>query len=115
MTQNGRRIADIESETVLIEDVESALDFLGSIRYETDCDAMMFPKETITEAFFDLKTKLAGEILQKFVTYEMRVAIYGDFSVYTSKALKDFIYESNKGTHITFAASKEEAVSRLVR
>ncbi len=41
-----------------------------------------------------------GEILQKFVTYKAKLAIAGDFSVYTSKSLKDFIYESNNGNHI---------------
>ncbi|WP_083996437.1 DUF4180 domain-containing protein [Desulfosporosinus acididurans] len=56
----------------------------------------------IFEDFFDLKTKLAGEILQKFVNYHVRIAIVGDFSGYKSKSLKDFIYESNNGKDVFF-------------
>ena len=39
---------------------------------------------------------IAGDILQKFVNYGIKFAIFGDFTGYTSKPLKDFIYESLK-------------------
>ena len=39
---------------------------------------------------------MAGEILQKFSNYRVRLAIVGDFTPYSSKSIKDFIYESNK-------------------
>ena len=68
-----------------------------------------------TEDFFVLSTRLAGEILQKFINYGGRIAIYGDFSKYTSKPLKDFIYESNKGKDVFFVESKEQAIDRLTR
>lgn len=56
---------------------------------------------------------MAGEILQKFSTYQVRLAIIGDFSKYTSKSLTDFIYESNKGKHINFVNSTTEALKIL--
>lgn len=37
-----------------------------------------------------------------------------DISFYTSKPLKDFIYESNQGKDVFFPATKEDAVERLV-
>ena len=46
--------------------------------------------------------KRVAQILQKFITYGVRFAIYGDFSNYTSKPLKDFMYESNRGKDIYF-------------
>jgi uncharacterized protein YdaL len=70
---------------------------------------------TVCIDFFDLKNGLAGKILQKFSTYRIRLAIIGDFSVYTSKSLSDFIYESNKGRQIAFVVSVEEALNRLSR
>jgi len=51
--------------------------------------------------------------LQKFSTYRVRLAIIGDFSKYTSKSLRDFIYESNKGKHICFVANTEDAIQML--
>lgn len=42
------------------------------------------------------------------------VMIVGDFSIYTSKSLKDFIYECNKGKKIFFFTSDvEQAIKRL--
>ncbi len=53
--------------------------------------------------------------MQKFINYGGRIAIYEDYSGYTSKPLKDFIYESNKGNEVFFASSKEEAIEMLTR
>lgn len=44
-----------------------------------------------------------------------RIAIYGDFSRYTSKPLKDFMRESNRGRDVFFAATGEEAIAALTR
>lgn len=60
-----------------------------------------------------LSTGIAGEILQKFVNYQCKLAIFGDYSGYTSKPLKDFIYESNNGSHVFFVETEEEAVIAL--
>ena len=56
---------------------------------------------------------MAGEILQKFINYRVKAAIYGDYSRYTSKPLRDFIYESNNGRDFFFVAAREEAVEKL--
>lgn len=42
-----------------------------------------------------------------------KVAIYGDFSKYTSKPLKDFIYESNNGNAVFFTETQAQAVEKL--
>lgn len=65
------------------------------------------------EKFFDLKTKIAGDVLQKMINYNKRIAIIGDYSHYTSKSLRDFIYESNKGNVMFFVEEKDEAIKRL--
>ncbi|MFE7087043.1 DUF4180 domain-containing protein [Sphingobacterium spiritivorum] len=41
------------------------------------------------------------------------MAIVGEYSKYNSKSLTDFIYESNKGRHINFVNSMEEALNVL--
>ena len=112
-TQNGINIAVAESETPLIVDAASALDLLATVRYETDCDHLVLYQAAVTEEFFRLSSGLAGEVLQKFVNYRMKLAIIGDYSHYTSKPLKDFIYESNKGRDIFFVATEAEAFEKL--
>ncbi|MNP01555.1 hypothetical protein D3C76_933750 [compost metagenome] len=110
---NGGNIAVVSGSEVLIEDVQSALDLMATVRYETDCDRIVIHKNCLSENFFDLKTRLAGEILQKFINYSVQAAIVGDFSMYSSKSLKDFIYECNNGKDIFFLPTEEEAIERL--
>lgn len=98
---------------MIINDVQSALDFIATISYQTGCQQIMINKSAIIERFFDLKTKLAGEILQKFINYQTKIAIVGDFSMYTSKSLKDFIRECNEGNSIFFVENEREAIVKL--
>lgn len=106
-------IAVVSSDEVLITDAQSALDFIATMRYDTGYDAVILNKSAVCEGFFDLKTGIAGEIMQKFVNYRMKLAIVGDFSGYTSRALQDFIHESNEGSHIFFLAEEQDAVLKL--
>ena len=106
-------IAIINSGEIIIKDVQSAIDFIMSVKYETNCSKIAINKKAITEDFFILSTGIAGEILQKFINYQIRFAIIGDYSKYTSKPLKDFIYESNNGKDIFFVANEDEAIKML--
>lgn len=108
-----QEIAMVHSKEVVIRDVQTALDFMMSVQYETGCHRIVINKAAICEDFFDLSTKIAGEVLQKFVNYDVKLAIIGDFSMYASKSLRDFIYESNKGRHIFFLADEEQAIDLL--
>ena len=105
--------AILDSQDLIITDAQSALDALMTAKYEAGTKNIVIDKKLVAEDFFILSTGLAGEILQKFVNYGGRIAIYGDYSRYTSKPLKDFIYESNKGKDVFFAAAKEEAIDML--
>lgn len=113
--EKNKKIALVYSDQILISDIQSALDLIATVSYETGCNNIILNKEAICESFFDLKTKLAGEILQKFINYQMRVAIVGDFSGYTSNSLRDFIYESNKGRDVFFLPDEKQAVEKLIR
>lgn len=106
-------IAVITGNEVEITDVSSALDLMLSARYQTGADRLAIDKEIVCKDFFILSTGLAGEILQKFINYHMKAAFYGDYSHYTSKPLKDFIYESNQGRDFFFVSTRDEALEAL--
>ncbi len=106
-------IAVVKSDQLVIKDVASAVDFVMDIKHQTNCHKIALNKAAITEDFFIPSSGLAGEILQKFVNYGIKFAIYGDYSKYTSKPLKDFIYESNQGQDTFFVANEDEAISAL--
>jgi len=109
---NQTKIAEITSEEIIINSPQDGLDLLGNLYYQ-DFDKIIIHKSNITPDFFDLKNGMAGEILQKFSTYRVRLAIVGDFSNYTSKSLNDFIYESNKGKQVVFVNSVVEGLNYL--
>ena len=86
---------------------------MATVRYETNCDRLIINKILISEDFFNLSTKLAGDVLQKYINYKMKIAIVGDFSIYSSKSLKDFIFECNNGKDIFFLPDENQAIERL--
>lgn len=113
--RKGRFCATIESDDKVITDTQSALDLLMSAKYEAGTDNIAIDKKLITEDFFRLSTGLAGEILQKYTDYGGYIAIYGDYSHYTSKSLKAFMYESNNGGKVFFVPTIEDAINALTR
>lgn len=109
---NDTKIAEIVSDTLVIKTSEDGLDLLGNLYYQ-DFDKIVIQEKNITPDFFDLKNGMAGEILQKFSNYRVRLAIVGDFTPYSSKSIKDFIYESNKKGQINFVNTTTKALSLL--
>jgi hypothetical protein len=109
---NEKKIAEIIADETIICKAEDGLDLLGNLYFQ-GFDRIVLNEKYITPDFFNLKNGFAGEILQKFSTYRVRLAIVGDFSKYTSKSLNDFILESNKGKHINFVTSTSDAIKIL--
>lgn len=105
-------IAEVAASKVFVNSAEDGLDLIGNVYYQ-GFEKVIIYQENLSPDFFDLKTGMAGEILQKFSNYRVRLAIVGDFSVYTSNSLQDFIRESNTGKLVNFLSSKEEAIDRL--
>lgn len=109
---NDITIPEVVSENIVIENTQDAIDLLGNLYYQ-GFDNIIIHQKNITPDFFDLKTGIAGDILQKFSNYRVRLAIVGDFSGYLSKSVKDFIVESNKLGQINFVESASAALDRL--
>jgi len=110
--KNSIKIAELNSEGLAIKNSSDALDIMGNLYYQ-GVDKMIIHEKNLTPDFFNLRTGIAGEILQKFSNYRFRLAIVGDFSKYTGKSIKDFMYESNKGQHINFISSLPDALKVL--
>lgn len=96
-----------------IANADALLDLAMSARYETGADRLAIEKSMLANDFFILSTQFAGEALQKLINYRFKIAVFGDYSHYTSKPLKDFMRESNRGHDVFFVATQEEAIERL--
>lgn len=111
---DGLTFLEIRSEEQFINNVQDVLDLFGEL-YGQYYDGIILYERNITHDFFDLQTRLAGEILQKFSNYRIRLVIVGDWSKYTSRSLEAFICESNRGKTVNFSSSPTEALELLSR
>lgn len=111
-TPGGRKTAEIANNSEQISKAEDILDIMAEVSYN-ESDSMIIHSKNLTTDFFELKTGIAGEILQKFSNYRMRLAIVGDFSQVKSKSLRDFIRESNRRGTICFVKSVNDALQRF--
>jgi hypothetical protein len=102
-------IAVIEGGTEIIKDTGSFLNLIIS----PGTEIVAIKREHLDPQFFNLKSRLAGELLQKVSNYRMRLIVLGDFSDITSRSLKDFILESNNTGHVVFATDLNEAIRIL--
>ena len=105
-------LAVLEGNGILISTIQDAVDLLGNADYLGSRVAVV-SEEQLNPDFFNLRTRLAGDILQKFSNYRMKMVIIGDFAKYESKSLRDFIYESNNTGNVLFVSSLEEAIQKL--
>ncbi len=93
------------------------LNDLISMAWEHRVTLVAVPVARLGDDFFRLSSGIAGEIVQKFVNYHLRLAIVGDIAGYVdeSPALRDFVRESNRGDQIWFVNNLEELDQRLQR
>lgn len=109
----NKKLAELTSDKIAISNLSDALDILANAHYN-GAELLITKKENFNSDFYELKTKLAGEILQKFTNYKMKLIIIGNFTNIESKSLRDFIYECNKGGKIIFADNKNAALKLAI-
>lgn len=111
--QGDSKVAVVANTDIVIVDVQGALDLMATVSYLHACNKILLHQSNLAEEFFDLKTRLAGEILQKYTNYQVKLAVVGDFDRYDSKSLKDFIRESNNGKQAFFLPDQQAALQAL--
>ncbi|GAA2253417.1 MULTISPECIES: DUF4180 domain-containing protein [Kitasatospora] len=91
-----------------------ATDLIGNGAYQ-GAAWVAVPVERLTDDFFRLRTRVAGDIVQKFANYRLGLAVIGDISrhVSVSTALEDFVRESNRGRQLWFLSDLDALRARL--
>lgn len=113
---HGVRIAELPKNGDQLRSDRQAIEIISETsRFQPEL--IIIPAERLSDDFFDLRTRVAGEVLQKFVTYRKRVVILGDLSGHLneSSSLRDFVYECNARDDIWFVASLYELDERLAQ
>ncbi len=109
--KNGVSVVEIDEDGVIISSIQDFLDIISDV----SAKRIIVKKENICEDFYELETLFAGEMLQKASNYRLYLGIVGDFSDITSRAFRDFMYESNETKQILFKSTVEEAVKVFCR
>jgi hypothetical protein len=112
--QRGYRLFEYREDGPGLRCVQEAIDLIAEAR-GVGASVVVVPINKLDPAFFELRTGFAGEVLQKFVNYQLRVVIFGDATerASASSALRDLIRESNRGPSVWFVATRAELDQRL--
>ena len=113
-TRAGRRYAVSRSSNCFIRTQQAFLDLLAW-GTENNTNLFLLDDTDLAPELYDLKTGLAGEILQTLSNYNARLAIVGSFDMVVGKRFRELMLESNKGSQLPFAQSRDEAISWLMR
>ncbi|GAB3904334.1 DUF4180 domain-containing protein [Kibdelosporangium lantanae] len=108
----------LDTEGPVIADDREAVDLIVAAgRYGAGADWTVIPVSRLGDDFFELRTRKAGAIVQKFVSYQMKLAVIGDISarVAASESLAAWVRESNRGRDLWFVSDVEELRARLGR
>lgn len=113
---NGIRVYRVPAEGPELRTGQDAVDLMSAAS-EQRAALIAIPVERLGDDFFELRTRIAGDIAQKFVVYGMRVAIVGDIRqrIAASKSLAAFVRESNSGHDLWFVDDLQELAIRLAR
>ena len=111
---NGIRALFYPAEGTQFRTDRDAVGLLG-VAFENKVSLIVLPATRLDPDFFRLNTRLAGEFIEKFVNYRVRLAVVGDISeqVHESTALRDFVRESNRGRDVWFVNDLEQLELRL--
>lgn len=112
--RGGMRILYADPDGPAVSTPEDALDLVGEA-WGAGAQVIALPVERLDPAFFDLSSRVAGEFTQKLVNYRLRLVVIGDISAYVeaSTALRDYVWESNRGEHVWFLPDTAALGARL--
>ncbi len=112
-TVNDKQFLDVPPGSLRIVSERDALDLVG-LCGEHQIHNVLLDGECLDEAFFDLKTGLAGAALLKWSNYFLRVAVILPPERIGTGRFSEFVMETNRGNQFRVFSDKESAVKWLV-
>lgn len=112
--RSGIRVLHLDADGEPISTADDASDLVGTA-WSHQAAMIAVPVERLDPAFFKLRSGIAGEITQKLVNYQLRLAVVGDIGAKVAKsdALRDYVFESNLGEHVWFVESEVDLDHKL--
>ena len=105
-----RVIVTASESGVVLRDLDSLNELMGAVY---GADGLLLTESDLAPEFFDLRSGLAGEALQKFTNYRVRVAIVVPDPGRYGPRVAELAFEHRRHNLIRFVASEAEALEWL--
>ena len=110
---DNKKYIELISTTNLLSTENDALNLIA-LCWEHDTHFLMIHYAVLSEDFFKLKTIVAGNIIQKFINYGIKVAAIIPQEIIQKGRFKEMALETNKGNHFRMYGSNEDAEKWLM-
>ena len=110
----GVQLYEVSEDGPELRTGQDAVDLISAAS-EQRAAWIAIPVSRLGDDFFELRTRIAGEMAQRFAMYGAKVAIVGDISgrVALSPSLASFVAEANRGESLWLVQSRQELEDRL--
>ncbi|HCQ90384.1 MAG TPA: DUF4180 domain-containing protein [Clostridium sp.] len=113
VNKNDKRYIEYISKEMQISSEQDVLDIIGSCM-EHSCNYVMLHGEVFSEDFFNLRTGLAGTMLQKLINYNIRAAAIIANEEKIKGRFGEMVFEANKGNDFRVFKNVTEAENWLL-
>lgn len=112
--RHGVRVLSLAAEGPVIAGESDALDVIGDA-FGHEATVVAVPIARLAPEFFELRSGVAGAVVQKFVNYRVRLVIIGDLpeDVAGDGPVADWVREANAGRDLWFVGDEAELDRRL--
>jgi hypothetical protein len=94
--------------------VNDALDLIAACS-EHNTDYVLLDTPVLPDAFFELQTRFAGELLQKLQNYRLRTAVVVSPVQDYGERFTEYLREARKAQYSRLFTSRDEAIAWLVQ
>lgn len=110
----GKRVLTVAPDNLTLGSEQDAVDLVGEA-FGHEATVVVVPADRVAADFYQLRTKVAGDVVRKFQMYQVRLVILGDITerLAASDAFRSFVHEINKGSDIWFVQDEAELAAKL--
>jgi uncharacterized protein DUF4180 len=110
---NGKYFIEGNASQPLLQHADDITKLIETC-FNNQTKRVLLYSENLTDRFFDLSSLEAGEILQKFRNYKIRLAVVVEHSMQLSSAFRDLMVEENRNSYFRLFEDREDAEAWLV-
>ena len=110
---NSKKYIEVMSMSNSLNSENDILDLIA-LCWEHEASLLLIHYEVFSADLFNLKTKVAGGIIQKLINYNIKSAALIPEEIMSKGRFREMALETNKGHHFRMYENKEEAVTWLV-